>query len=68
MSAFFASRHVFLQALPALPLAQPTLQLLKSVAITFLQSLPHFASAGAPTRLAASITVANAESVLRACM
>src|SRR5438046_7325201 len=57
--AFFSSLHAFLQALPGRRLGQADLHALNSVAISCLQSLPHLARAGEPTRPAMRAVVSR---------
>src|SRR5438876_11976436 len=63
--AFFLSLHALLQALPARRLRQADLHALNSVAISCLQSLPHLARAGEPTRPAAMRAVVSKQARAR---
>src|SRR3989441_9930180 len=63
--AFFSCLHAFLQALPARRSGQADLHALNSVAISCLQSLPHLARAGEPTRPAAMRAVVSKQARAR---
>src|SRR5438034_10868850 len=63
--AFFSCLHAFLQALPARRLRQADLRALNSGAISCLQSLPHLARAGEPTRPAAMRAVVSKQARAR---